>query len=116
MNMFGTNAAQVYNSFRPFTLGVDGSPNPDGELRGPTRWNLDLGINKDTKVTERVGAALYCHMFNAFNHSQFWQPFLDLADPADFGVMGATGVFGNQYGNFQGAYTRVIEFGLRVSF
>jgi hypothetical protein len=116
MNMFGSNAAQVYNSFRPFLLGVDGYPNPDGELRGPSRWNLDLGINKDTKVTEHVNIALYCHMFNAFNHSQFWQPFLDLADPADFGVMGATGVNGNQYGNFQGAYTRVIELGARLSF
>jgi hypothetical protein len=116
MNMFGSKAAQVYNSFRPFVLGVDGYPNPDGELRGPTRWNLDLGINKDTKVTERVSIAAYCHMFNAFNHTQFWQPFLDLGDPWDFGVMGSTGINGSQYGNFQGAYTRVIELGLRVSF
>jgi len=116
MNMFGSKAAQVYSSFRPFVLGVDGYPNPDGELRGPRRWNLDLGINKDTKVNERVNIALYCHMFNAFNHTQFWQPFLDLSDPYDFGVMGSTGINGSQYGNFQGAYTRVIEVGARFSF
>jgi hypothetical protein len=114
-NAYGANAITVYNSFRPFILGIDGSPSPDGQLRGPSRWNVDLGITKDTKITERVATQFYCHMFNAFNHMQYVAPYLNLQDPAAWGVMGSNGGLGGQYGAL-GNYTRVIELGLRVSF
>jgi len=107
-NMFKDPLA-VYNSFRPFVLGIDGSPSPDGNLRGPVEWNLDFGINKDTKITERVGFSLYGHFFNVLNHNNWNAPYLDLSDGPDFGVMtGGAGNIGN--------YTRVIELGARVYF
>ena len=107
-NMF-TNPIAVYNSFRPFVLGIDGAPSPDGNLRGPITWNLDLGVNKETRITERVGVTLYGHFFNVLNHDNWNAPFLDLQDPNAFGVM--TGGFGDI-----GNYTRVIELGARVFF
>ncbi|HEV2425528.1 MAG TPA: carboxypeptidase-like regulatory domain-containing protein [Terriglobia bacterium] len=107
-NMF-KNPVAVYNSFRPFILGVDGAPSPDGNLRGPIAWNLDLGVNKETRITERVGLSLYGHFFNVFNHDNWNAPSLNLQGPTSFGVM--TGGFGDL-----GNYTRVIELGARVSF
>ncbi|HEV2348794.1 MAG TPA: carboxypeptidase regulatory-like domain-containing protein [Terriglobia bacterium] len=109
-NMFGANAIKVFNSFRPFVLGLDNYPNPDGQLRGPQHWVLDLGITKETKITERVGLSFYTQMINAFNHTN-WSVSgdLNLQDPNNFGVMsGGYGSLGN--------YGRVIELGMRVSF
>lgn len=109
VNMFGSNAAAVYNDFRPYLLGLDTRPNSNGQLRGQARWNLDLGLTKDTDITERVHAQIYAQAFNLFNHMEYADPFLSLQDPGDFGVLNS------QY-NAIGAYTRVIQLGLRVSF
>ena len=107
-NMFA-NPISTYNSFRPFVLGVDGSPSPDGQLRQPIVWTLDLGINKQTLITERVRVTFYTSMINVLNHTNWAAPTLNLQDPADFGVMsGGLGSLGN--------YGRVIELGARVSF
>jgi len=108
-NMFA-NPISVFNSFRPFVLGVDGSPSPDGQLRSPVVWTFDLGITKETRITERVRVAFYSSMINALNHTNWAAPgSLNLQDPADFGVMtGGLGSLGN--------YGRVIELGMRVSF
>jgi len=115
VNMFGKNAINVYNSFRPFLLGLDGSPSGDGNLRGPARWDLDLGLTKDTQITERVHVQIFGQAFNVLNHMQWQTPFLDLQDPADFGVMNGANSSAYQYGAI-GSYTRVIQLGLRVSF
>ena len=108
-NIFGANAINVYNSFRPFVLGLDGSPNGDGQLRRPVIWELDFGVTKDTRITERVHAQFFAQSQNLFNHTN-WDisssgGYLELADPANFGTM--TGGLG---GN------RIIQLGLRVSF
>jgi hypothetical protein len=108
-NMYA-NPIAVYNSFRPFVLGIDGSPSPDGQLRGPSHWLLDLGITKETRVTERVGISIFCQMINAFNHTNWNAPFDDLGLPGAFGSMSGG------YGTLEGNYNRVIEFGARVSF
>jgi hypothetical protein len=104
-NMFGANAINVYNSFRPFILGLDSSPNPDGQLREPVVWNLDFGVTKDTRITERVRTQFYVQSQNFFNHTNWNAPELELADPTNFGVM--TGGLGG---------ARIIQLGLRVSF
>lgn len=115
VNMFGTNAAQIFSEFRPMFPGIDGRSMTTGNLRGLSRYNLDLGITKDTRITERVGVQFYLQMFNATNHMEFadacWNsPCLNLQDPGDFGQLNYQfNILGNQY-------TRQIQLGLRVSF
>jgi len=117
VNLFGTNAAQVFSEFRPLFPGIDGRSMTTGNLRGLSRYNLDLGITKDTRITERVGTQFYVQMFNATNHMEFadacWDsPCLDLLDAPDFGRLNAQF---NAIGTGSN-YTRVIQLGLRVSF
>jgi len=115
VNMFGNNATQVYNSFRPILPGIDNRSYASGNLRGFSRWNLDLGLTKETRITERVGIQFYAQMFNALNHMEWadpcWNsPCLDLLDQPDFGVVNS------QFNVVNGQYTRQIQLGLRVSF
>ena len=114
---FFTNPAAIYNNFRPFILGLDGRTGGAGTLRGQERFSLDLGLTKDTRITERIGTQLYVQAFNLLNHTEFSDPFLSLQDPADFGAiegqynaktLGGAGASAN--------YTRIIQIGLRISF
>jgi hypothetical protein len=116
VNMYA-NPAAVYSNFRPYILGIDGNCGGGGILRGQARWNLDLGLTKDTRITERVGAQLYVQAFNVLNHMMWGDPSMNLQDPADFGVLsgqynaitlGGAGASAN--------YTRIIQIGLRISF
>ena len=116
VNFFGSgsNITQIFNSFRPVFPGIDGRSMTTGDLRGGSRYNVDLGITKDTRITERIGTQFYFQMFNATNHMEWadpcWNsPCYSLTDPADFGTL--TSQF-----NAQGNYTRIIQLGLRVSF
>jgi Carboxypeptidase regulatory-like domain len=118
MNIFA-NPAAVYNQFRPFILGLDG-PNGGGygPLRGLSQWNLDLTVTKEIKVTERFAARFIASMSNLTNHPQLHDPYLDLQDPKDFGVISGSGFqVATQSGSQgNGASPRQIEFGLRISF
>jgi hypothetical protein len=120
-NLF-SNPAQIYSEFSPFILGVDGRSGGAGIMRGLSRYNLDLGVTKDTRFTERVGAQLFVQAFNVTNHME-WQDNsgdaggYSLQNPANFGVLnsqynaatlGGAGASAN--------YTRIIQIGLRVSF
>lgn len=109
-NIFGSNAAAVYNEFRQPLVGIDTSSNPTGQLRGQPRWNVDLGITKDTAITERVRTQFFVQAFNVFNKMQFSDPFNSLADPADFGALEG------QFNVLNNNFTRIIQMGLRVSF
>jgi len=116
VNMFA-NPAAVYNSFRPFILGIDGRTGGAGTVTGQSRWNLDLGITKDTQFTERVGAQLFVQAFNVLNHMQWGDPSMNLLDPADFGAL--NGQYGALTLGGSGAsanYTRIIQIGLRLHF
>ncbi len=119
MNIFA-NPEAVYNQFRPFILGLDG-PNGGGggPLRGLSQWNIDLTVSKDIRFTERFGATFIATFSNLTNHPQLHDPYLDLQDPLDFGVISG-GPFGSatqsgSQGN-GGALPRQIEFGLRLHF
>lgn len=105
VNMFGSQAISVYNHFRPFLLGLDGAPSPDGEFRGQGRWNMDLGLTKDTAITERVHMQIFAQTFNLFNHMEFNNPSLDLQTPQAWGLL---------FGHFN--QPRVVQMGLRFSF
>jgi hypothetical protein len=115
LNLFA-DPAQVYSGFRPPMLGLDERSRGTGQLRGLPRWNLDLGITKDTRITERVGLQFFAQAFNLFNNPQFSNPYLALQDPGDFGVPynPLTGVY--QYNVLNDNYTRVIQLGLRLRF
>jgi hypothetical protein len=38
-------------------------------FRGPGSWNLNLGIYKNTNITERFSVQLRGELFNVFNHA-----------------------------------------------
>ena len=109
MNMFKDPNA-VFNSFRSNYVGIDGRSYDNGPIRGQRRWNVDLGITKDTRITERVGLQLFGQAFNAFNHMQWGDPGLNLLSPNSFGVIGG------EYGSIGNGYRRIIQIGARVSF
>ena len=114
LNLYADPAA-VFNSFRPPLVGIDGRTMEGGQLRGQTRWSFDLGITKDTKITERLSSQLFVQAFNVFNHTEFNDPYLAYNDPADFGVPNNGG--GNyQFNYLNGNYTRVIQLGVRFFF
>lgn len=104
-NIFGSNAVNVFNSFRPFVLGIDGAPSPDGNLRQPMVWDLDFGVTKETRITERVNAQFFMQSQNFLNHTNWGGANLSLGDPNDFGTL-----FGNLTTN------RIIQLGLRLAF
>jgi hypothetical protein len=118
-----TNPSAVYNNFRPFILGIDGRTGGGGILRGQMRYNLDLGITKDTRITERFGFQIFGQAFNVLNHMMFNDPNLNLQDQANFGTPSTLSGTGGQYnaqtlgGSLASAnYTRIIQVGLRVYF
>jgi hypothetical protein len=116
VNLFA-NPAAVYNNFRPFLVGIDGSCGGGGILRGQSRWNLDLGLTKDTRITERFGFQFFAQAFNVMNHMMWADPGVNLQDPNNFGVLsgqynaltlGGAGASAN--------FTRLIQLGLRFYF
>ncbi len=79
-----------------------------------SRWNVDLGVVKQTRITERVSTRFDVQFVNAFNHVMFgsgpdsffsFQPGADLSTPGGFGVPS------NQFNS-----PRYIQFGLRFDF
>ncbi len=116
VNLF-SNPAAVYNNFRPALVGIDGNCGGAGRLRGQPRWNLDLGLTKDTPITERIGIQFYAQAFNVFNHMMWNDPSLNLQNPAAFGVLnGQYNALGLGGGGATGEYTRIIQLGVRVRF
>jgi len=100
-------AAFRYPTFADKTLGF-------GRVRGPMRWNLDLAVSKQTRITERVSTRFDVQFVNAFNHVMFGsggdsyfsnQPGMDISGPGAFGVPS------NQFNS-----PRYIQMGLRFDF
>ncbi len=112
INMF-SNPAAVYAEFRPCVLGYDTSCGGGANIRGLPTWNLDATVSKDIGVWKegRVGATLMFQFTNLLNHTQLADPYLDISDPADFGVMGTNNAW-TGYG--QSNTPRQMEFGIRI--
>jgi hypothetical protein len=111
LNQFADPAA-VYAAFRAPILGIDNGQAASGGagvLRGLPTWNLDMQIVKDIAINERFGLQLFFTGLNVLNHMQMSNPFLDINDPADFGVLDGAG--GGQANG-----PRQLEFGLRFHF
>jgi hypothetical protein len=74
-------------------------------LRGPSQKRFDIGLNKTTQLTERVGLEFRWDVFNVFNTANFANPGNDLQDTTDFG----------QILNTVGG-PRVMQFGMKLKF
>lgn len=74
-------------------------------LRGPSQKRFDIGLNKTTQLTERVGLEFRWDIFNVFNTANFANPGNDLQDTTDFG----------QILNTVGG-PRVMQFGMKLKF
>jgi Carboxypeptidase regulatory-like domain len=59
--------------FSPMDLGVPGNANRRF-FHGPGILNTDMGVQKDTRITERTSFELRAEFFNTFNHAQFLNP------------------------------------------
>ena len=71
---FGSNFNAGY--YNPKFGISDFGPFPSGMLArnsvfGPGNWNLNLGVYKNTKFTERLTLQLRLELYNAFNHANF---------------------------------------------
>lgn len=111
-NAFADPAA-VQADFRVPDLGTDGR-NGRGFIRSYNRWNVDFGVSKTTKITERISTRFDCQMTNVFNHplllgtGGFYSADMALdfgGDPSSFGAINS------QYNS-----PRFIQFGLRFDF
>ncbi len=112
LNMYA-NPVAAYNDYRNCVLGYDTSCGSNGNIRGLPFWNLDATASKDIGLWKegRVGATLIFQFTNVFNHVQLNNPYLDISDPADFGVLGTSNPNGGQANT-----PRQMEFGLRIHF
>jgi hypothetical protein len=116
LNMFA-NPAAVYAEFRPCILGYDTSCGSQGQIRGMPNWNMDANIAKDFPVfRERVSLTLSFQFTNLFNHVVLTDPYLDLSDPSNFGVLGSNNPANPVSGQGQNNSPRQITFNLRARF
>jgi hypothetical protein len=103
LNLFADPVA-VYNSFRRILVSQD-TTSFGGQLRGQSRWNLDLSVIRKIRFTERVSTTFTAQFFNIFNHIMFDDPAVNLQSPATFGVIST------QFNS-----PRLIQVGLHVDF
>ncbi len=104
LNYFGDPSA-VFASFRPAMISVDTTSAGGGQLRGLSRWNLDLAISRRFRFSERWSTTFSAQLFNAFNVVQFADPSVSLQSPQSFGVLGT-----------QLNSPRMVQLGLHIDF
>ena len=95
-------------------LGLDGQSGAF-PVRGFPFWNLDLGISKRIKMTERFSGTLHFDSSNTLNHMQPNEPCFSGAAPQSWGVIGSSDC-SNLNGNVQGNLPRRLQFGITVDF
>ncbi|MGH9802201.1 MAG: hypothetical protein ACRD82_17705, partial [Blastocatellia bacterium] len=66
LNLF-SSPEQAFNSFRRIELARD-TRDGRGVLRGLNRWFFDFSLQKETKITEKIGFSLSFDFLNVFNH------------------------------------------------
>jgi hypothetical protein len=102
------NPPAVFANLRPLVLGFDHNSGGFGPFRGLPYWNVNLGVKKNIRVTERLGLEASVNFNNVMNHNQ-------LLDP---GAMGIAGQDPHTLGQLttEGTIPRTMEFGIRVNF
>jgi hypothetical protein len=101
------NPQEVFSHVRPLILGLDTNSGGFGQFRGLPYWNMNLGIKKNVRLTERFSAEASFNFINVFNHNQMLDPTLNIAgqNPLTFGQLST-----------EGTLPRTLEFGARVRF
>jgi hypothetical protein len=92
-------------------LGLDGQIGNGGIFRGLGFWNMDLGITKKIRMTERVSGSLYFDFTNVLNHMQASDPCFTPWDTSTWGVLGACGT-----GAVQANTPRRFQIGISIDF
>jgi len=110
LNLFA-NPGAVAADFQPVNIATDGRDGTGNPIRGMGLWNLDARLGKTTSFHERYKVEFSADFFNIFNHVNFFQPSMNLQNPATFGVISQELIPADRT---QGS--RWIELGLRVSF
>ncbi len=110
LNLFG-NPDAAAAAFRAVNISTDGRDGTGNPLRGLGFWNFDSRLGKSTSFHERFKVEFSADFFNLFNHVNFFQPTLNLQNPATFGVISQELVPADRT---QGS--RWIQLGLRLSF
>jgi hypothetical protein len=81
-------------------------------LSDPRLFNLDFGLMKDFRISERIRLGFTVTMANAFNHPNFSTPDANISDGP-----GVAGVISGQVAGATGETNdREIDFGLRLEF
>lgn len=93
-------------------LGLDGQAGAF-PVRGFPFWNLDLGLSKKVRITERFSGTFHFDSTNVLNHMQPNEPCFNAAAPSSWGVIGSSDCT-NLNGNVQGNNARRLQFGLTI--
>jgi len=101
------NPQGVFANVRPLILGFDKNSGGYGQFYGLSYWNMNLGVKKNIRLTERFNTEVSFNFVNVFNHNQFLDPTLNIAaqNPTTFGQLST-----------EGTTPRTIEMGIRVNF
>jgi Carboxypeptidase regulatory-like domain/TonB dependent receptor len=107
---------------------------PNGVIRAPNIWQIDLALTKATKLTERLSMEFAVQAFNIFNHVQLADPLdltlsyaptqsnlQNLGVPGDFGLIDSSVNFNSNNDNAAAGNTgtgtpRQLQFMVRFSF
>lgn len=90
-------------------LGLDGQIGGGGPFKGLPFWNLDMGVTKNIRMTEKFSGSLYFDWTNVLNHMQPRDPSLNIYSPSSWGILGG----GN---GLQGNTPRQLQLGLSIDF
>ncbi|SPF42845.1 Cna B domain-containing protein [Candidatus Sulfotelmatobacter kueseliae] len=100
------NPTAVFNTLRPLVMGADTRSGGYGTFRGLPYWNLNFGIKKNVRITERFNVEASLSVNNILNHNQLLDPTLAATNtPASFGQL-----------SIEGTTPRTMEMGIRVNF
>ena len=108
------NGGTFSDAVRNPILGLDGQAGAF-PVRGFPFWNLDLGLSKKIRITERFSGTFHFDSTNVLNHMQPNEPCFNAAAPQSWGVIGSSDC-GALNGNVQGNFARRLQFGVTIDF
>ena len=112
-NFFGNNKADIVN-FRPVQISTDGRSGRGNPIYGLPYRNVDIGVGKITRITERVNAKFAADLFNVLNHPNFANPSqanLNITNPNTFGTINSSYIPPNRTNS-----ARWIQLSIRLEF